>query len=111
MGEHSIEPEGQLDPPATRAKKKKKRVAHIFRNAEGHFSEDNAENRKKIEDLVNTTTSMGKDRFGNDWFSQITDNNKQLWAQVRNGKIINGGINDRPLTFDSVSGLSGKNRR
>jgi hypothetical protein len=45
------------------------RAAHIFRDADGHFREDNA---------VNGT---------------------QVWAQVRGDMITNGGVNRTPRVF------------
>ena len=33
-------------------------------------------------------------------------NGSQTWAQVRNGKIINGGINDTPKIYTPETGLN-----
>lgn len=68
---------------------------HIFRNKKGHLS-DTVENRKLLENTANNNKNyLGKDRYGNEWYQQTLKNGKQLWTEVRNEKIINGGIFQR----------------
>lgn len=77
------------------------RVRHIFRDAEGHFVDDRSENR---EALISTASRpenfLGTDRFGNEWWVESRDDGTQVWAQVREGRIMNGGINTTPRNFD-----------
>ncbi|MGH7039472.1 MAG: hypothetical protein ACREE4_19240 [Stellaceae bacterium] len=77
------------------------RIGHIFRDAEGHFAEDTALNRQALLDTANRPGNLvGADRFGNAWFAETRADGSQIWAQVRGGKITNGGINPRPRNFD-----------
>ena len=70
------------------------RVDHIFREAEGHFREDTAVNRQTLLDVASRPSNLlGTDRFGNAWFAELGPNGTQIWAQVRDGKITNGGFN------------------
>jgi len=70
---------------------------HIFRQAEGHFREDNAVNRQTLIDVANRPANLlGTDRFGNAWFAEIGSDGVQIWAQVRDDKITNGGFNLTP---------------
>jgi hypothetical protein len=79
---------------------------HIFRpNEKGHVA-DTAENR----DLINETANgkgryLGKDSFGNDWWEQTLSDGRQVWAEGRNGKIWDAGINDEPKSWDPKTGL------
>jgi hypothetical protein len=73
------------------------RVRHIFRNAEGHFREDTALNRRILIDVANRAGNfIGTDRFGTDWFSETRADGTQVWVHVRAGKITNGGLNTTP---------------
>jgi hypothetical protein len=68
---------------------------HIFRNAPGHMSDDTPQNRQFLIDTVlDSQNYVGTDQWGNQWYTQTLSNGKQVWVEVRNGKIINGGIND-----------------
>jgi RHS repeat-associated protein len=82
---------------------------HIFRDAPGHMKDDNEDNRKELEDTANDKDAqLGKDQYGNDWAAKLREDGKQTWTQSRNGKIINGGVNDIPRSFNPRSGLSGQ---
>jgi filamentous hemagglutinin len=73
------------------------RVRHIFRDAEGHFVEDTSENRKALISTASRPENfLGTDRFGNEWWAERRDDG----AQVREGRIMNGGINTTPRNFD-----------
>jgi hypothetical protein len=73
------------------------RVRHIFRDAEGHFAEDTPENRRALISAVgNPENFLGTDRFGNEWWVERQNDGTQVWAQVREGRIMNGGINVTP---------------
>lgn len=67
-------------------------VGHIFRDAEGHIP-DTIENRNLLESVANTVENfLGVDKYGNEWYSQILEDGRQVWVEVRNGKIFEGGI-------------------
>jgi filamentous hemagglutinin len=76
------------------------RLGHIFREAQGHFREDNAVNRQTLIDVANRPANLlGTDHFGNAWFAETRADGTQIWAQVRDGKITNGGLNLTPRIF------------
>ena len=84
-----------------------KRVGHIFRDSEGHMSEDTEENRQRLEDAANNKDNyLGKDAYGNEWYAENNPDGTQTWVQVRNGKIINGGVNNIPKEYNPNIGLS-----
>ncbi len=109
---------GGLDPKDPKDKKNEKNkknqitiyeknVQHIFREAEIHFKIDTLENRKLlIETANNEENLLGTSKYNSQWYSKLTENGKQIWVEVRNGEIRNGGINDAPKTFNSETGLS-----
>ena len=81
-------------------------LKHIFRNKKGHI-EDNKENRSLLEDVANDSRNyVGSDNYGNQWYSKVLPNGKQVWVQVRNNTIQNGGINDPPLQWNNGTGYS-----
>lgn len=83
-----------------------KRSAHIFRNAEGHFIENNEINRQL---LINTAMDennyLGMDKWGNSWYAQSLSDGRQIWVQLRRGEIINGGINSSSRRWSRSTGL------
>ena len=84
-----------------------KRASHIFRNIEGHFSEDTPANRKiLINTALNPDNYLGIDKWGNNWYAQTQGDDTQIWVQVRNGEIINGGFNDIPRPWNTLTGFS-----
>jgi hypothetical protein len=86
----------------------KDKPPHIFKNEEGHLPDDNPENRKLLLDTASDPNNYfaNKDCRGTSWCEKFLSDGSQLWAQVRNGKIINGGKNQRPIKWDSATGLS-----
>lgn len=86
-------------------------VGHIFRDAEGHFLEDIAQNRVLLEHAANDKRNfLGLDKYGNEWYAEILDDGRQIWVQVRNGEIRNGGVNNPPKVYNSKTGLSNPNK-
>jgi hypothetical protein len=73
------------------------RIGHIFRQADGHFEEDTAANRQNLIDVASRPSSLlGTDRFGNAWYAETLGDGRQVWVQVRGGRITNGGVNLTP---------------
>jgi filamentous hemagglutinin len=88
------------------------RAGHIFRRAPGHFQEDTATNRRVLLAVAaNPANLQGVDRFGMMWAAQTMPDGTQLWVQLREGRITNGGVNERPRHFDPSRGLSGSSAR
>ena len=76
------------------------RASHIFRHAEGHFHEDTLANRQALVEAASQFENfMGSDRFGNSWFAELRADGSQVWVQVRDNKITNGGVNVTPRNF------------
>ena len=73
------------------------RVSHIFRDADGHLHEDNEVNRRRLIEIAGKSANfLGTDSAGNDWYAEDLADGTQVWVRVRHGKIVNGGINQRP---------------
>ena len=83
------------------------RIGHIFREAAGHFREDNLVYRRSLIDVASRPGNfVGTDRFGIDWFAEIKPDGTQVWVHVRGGKITNGGVNFTPrrrFDLDTIS--------
>ena len=83
-----------------------KRSQHIFRDKAGHL-QDTPGNRRLLESVAdNSLLTLGKDKYGNTWSAQNRSDGTQVWTQSRDGKIINGGVNQTPKTFNPETGLS-----
>lgn len=75
-------------------------TSHIFRNARGHLAEDTPENRELIESALDpanlrSTTTLKDGTTLEKYFKTLPDGT-QVWAEVRNGTITNGGLNATP---------------
>lgn len=83
------------------------RVSHIFRVADGHFPVDTAANRRLLLRVARDPGShLGEDRFGVIRAAQTMQDGRQVWAQIRHGRIVNGGVNSTPRSFSPVTGMS-----
>lgn len=92
--------------PGTQAVIPEGRVKHIFREAPGHLP-DTPANRSLLQELAaDASASLGTDRFGNTWFARVNPDGTQLWVQVRNGEVINGGLNLVPRNYNPQTGMS-----
>lgn len=88
-----------------------KQKKHIFRDADGHLTEDTKTNRQKLEDVANDKGNyLGNDKYGNEWYGKNNPDGSQTWVKVRNGSIENGGVNQTPKTYNPQTGLSSPTR-
>jgi filamentous hemagglutinin len=80
-------------------------LKHIFRAQPGHLP-DTPENRQLLLDLANTPLYYrGTDKWGNRWYAQDNPDGSQLWVEIYNGVIGDGGLNQQPQPWDDESGL------
>jgi hypothetical protein len=91
---------------ASRVRIDPSRMGHIFRNSSGHFAEASPANVRAIEGTVRPTYFRGADRHGNLWYARSNRDGTQTWAQVRGGRVVNGGLNQTPRPFNPSTGLS-----
>ena len=83
-----------------------RRIAHIFRQAEGHLPHDTPESRQLLLSVANEPGDVvGTDRYGNVWSARVLPDGRQAWVQVRGNRITNGSINARPRFFIFGYGL------
>jgi hypothetical protein len=72
-------------------------VGHIFRDAPGHLADDTPANRQLLQDTAsNPDNYIGTDSNGVSTYRETLPNGQQAWAEVWNGQITNGGVNDVP---------------
>jgi RHS repeat-associated protein len=71
-------------------------ASHIFRDAPGHLAEDTRENRALIEGAVNQGNYVDTHEPGVSVYRETLPNGTQVWAEVYNGEITNGGLNATP---------------
>lgn len=88
-----------------------KNSSHIFRNKEGHLSEDTPENRQLfIETVRDPRNYLGRDKYGTQWYAKTLVTGEQIWVQVRNEEIRNAGKNPMPKTWHPGTGFSSYTR-
>lgn len=88
------------------------RADHIFRETGGHLTEDTPANRQLLEETANNSQNyLGRDNRGNDWYGRTLPDGSQAWTIVRNGKIINGGVNETPRHYNPETGLNALPRK
>ena len=81
-------------------------IKHIMADRPGHLP-DTPENRKKLVDLANDIRCYkGTDIKGNNWHYKEIEDGSQLWVEIRDGVIQNGGINKPPRSWDPQTGLN-----
>ena len=86
--------------------KNQAQLKHIFRESKGHLK-DTILNHKLLVTLANNKKYYrGTDKYGNKWNIKIEKNGKQLWVRYKNGKINEGGRNEKILPWDSETGLN-----
>ncbi len=81
------------------------RAKKIFGTRGGHVP-DTLSNRAMIERVANAENArLGKDQFESDGYAQTEADGRQIWVQVRDGRLWNAGVNTSPRTFDPKTGL------
>ena len=79
-------------------------IGHIFKDTEGHIP-DTPENRSLLEEVANDLDNYrGNDQYDNAWYSKILEDGRQVWIQIRDGIIFDGGINDTPKQWNPKTG-------
>lgn len=82
------------------------RLGPIFRDTPGTLR-DTATDRRLLQEVVDDVGStLGTDKYGNIWSARLLPDGTQVWTQVRNGEIINGGLNLVPRNFHPLTGLA-----
>ena len=75
-------------------------TTHIFRKATGHLARDTIGNRATIQSAVRPANLRSIETLQNgsrlERYFWTRPDGKQVWAEVRNGEITNGGVNDNP---------------
>jgi RHS repeat-associated protein len=69
---------------------------HIFRDAEGHLVDDTPENRALIEGAVKPGNYVETKYPQVDVYRETLPDGTQVWAEVKDGSITNGGVNTTP---------------
>lgn len=75
-------------------------LKHIFSDRKGHVI-DSPSSRRLLEDVVSDRSNLvgRKLRGGSELFAKLLDDGRQVWVEVRNGLIQDGGVNDIPRSF------------
>jgi hypothetical protein len=73
------------------------RAGHIFREARGHFAEDNDVNRQLLIHVVSRRRNfLRTDRAGNAWYAENLVDGTQIWVPCAvAGLSMAGSIRDR----------------
>lgn len=72
-------------------------AGHIFRDAPGHLAEDTAANRQLLQETASDPANyVSTDSNGVATYRQMLPDGRQAWAEVYNGQITNGGVNNVP---------------
>jgi hypothetical protein len=80
-------------------------MGHIFRKKDGHLL-PGPESRSLLRGLVRDAKNFVlRDDFGRDWYAKVLENGSQLWAEVKNGYITNGGINEVAKACNRATGF------
>jgi len=83
------------------------KAEHIFRVADGHFPIDTIVNRRLLLRVAGDQANrLGADRFGVVWAARTMRDGSQVWVQIWDGRVVNGGVNSTPRTFNLMTGLS-----
>jgi hypothetical protein len=82
-------------------------IKHIFRQKEGHLTEDTFENRKLfINTARDSNNYRGTDALGIDWYAKTNPDSSQVWVKVHKGIIRGAGINPTQRPWDNETGFN-----
>jgi hypothetical protein len=75
-------------------------LRHIFSSRRGHVL-DTPSNRRLIEQIVIDRNNLVGRKLsgGSELFAKLLDDGRQVWVEVRNGLIQDGGVNNIPRSF------------
>jgi hypothetical protein len=85
----------------------KDNVVHMFRNKDGKLT-DTTENRQRILNMTHDKNNcQGRDDRGNIWYMKVEPDGTQLYAEVRDCRIVNCGFNkiSEHRIYDQARGL------
>lgn len=69
-------------------------LGHIFRPVAGHFAEDTIENRQLLTETASDPANyVETNAYGNKVYAKQLPDGREIWVEVRNGVIQNGGVN------------------
>lgn len=75
---------------------------HTFSGRPGKFA-DTPANRELIEGIANGGgRSLGKDRYGKEWFVKTLDNGRQVYVYTKDGVIKGAGFNSPPRPLGNI---------
>ena len=59
-----------------------------------------------LENIANDMDNFrGTDKYGNEWYTKILEDGREVWGESRNGNILDGGINANPKPWNPETGL------
>ena len=71
-------------------------MGHIVRPKKGHLT-DTPENRALLIAVANDPSAWTeRDQYGSIWLYREQEDGTEVWVQVYNGIIFNGGVNRKP---------------
>ena len=74
----------------------KSNLNHIFSGTTGHFGSDTPQNRALILGTISPSFYVGS-KYGTDIYRQTLANGTQVWVEVYDHVISNGGLNQTPI--------------
>ena len=80
-------------------------LGHLFRNKQGHLADTEENRRLLLEVAADLAARLGLDQYGNVWAARLLKDGRQVWVQLRDGLIINGGVNAEAKAFNPRTGL------
>jgi hypothetical protein len=77
-----------------------RRIAYIFREAEGHLPHDTPENWRLLLSVTNDAGNIvGTNRYSNVWSTWTLPDGRQVWVQIRRNRVTNGVFTPCPASL------------